>query len=384
MQNEELKENQTEQSFVNEEREEVDSIEMENEVLEEQPVVNDSDLSNLSKEDAVVTLIKKAKILVDEADEAYNHSKELLQKDLQEYEEAKSELKENVVQLNNELLQLLNYQQNQIEILEEQEEGLQYSEEMDALDTIEKSIEVLNKEEFVEAEAYNVVNKVPSLYVNEPSSGKFGGFIVGLLGGGATFAGMAYFASMQLGIKLDPSKAPNMDTCKPIFEFYSKLVGQSDPNIGMGLMGASALVVLSIIYSIKKSSKANKNLEIAKEQLALAESYATEKIEQKENLDKIDEHIQEATELFKLYNVILNEQKAKLNRIMYLEADKIQSGEFHEKSMQEIEDTRSMVNAFKEYIKTPLVDDNEKLSIEITKKLTNMKSTLDNLLARIY
>jgi hypothetical protein len=344
----------------------------------------DTDITKLSKADAVALLVKKAKILVDEADAKLNDCQATDRSDLQEYENAKADLKASVVEVNNEILKQLNSQEEQIEELEAQEEGEQYAQELNTLDNIEESIEVLKEEDFVEAAPYELKNSIAPMYVQEPSSGKFGGFIMGLIGGGATLAGMAYYASTKLGIQLDPSKVPTMETCKPIFDFYAKLVNQPNTEVGMGLMGGAALLVLWIIYGMKKSSKASKNLEFAKDQLHQSEAYALQKDESKDLLHDIDTHIKDAVDTFKLYTVMLNEQKAKLNRIMYVEADKLASGDFNDKSLQEIEDTRGLVESVKEYLATPLADENGRLSNGIISALATMKSSVNNLLSRLY
>jgi hypothetical protein len=382
MQNEELKENHTEQT---EEVETVEATETQEDLVEQNnQTSDDSDIANLSKSDAVVALVNKAKELVEDADNKLNESLTTLKNDLQEYEESKTQLKETVIEVNSELKQQIDYQQEHLEELEAQEDGTQFGDELEALQTVEDSIEVLKEEDFVEAQPYKVPSSSSHMYVQEPSSGKFGGFIMGLIGGGATLAGMAYFASTKLGIKLDPTKAPSMETCKPIFDFYAKLVNQNNTEVGMGLMGGTALLVLWLIYTIKKSSKSSKNIEFAKEQLKQAEAYALQKVEDITSIDKLDSHIKEATETFKLYDIILKEQKAKLNRIMYIESDKIASGDLHEKSLQEIDDTRSLIESFKSYIVTPLVNESEKLSDDIVNALSNMKSALDKLLSRLY
>jgi len=384
MQNEELKENQTEVDAVEEMQnismEEIkldskktveedledliqDDIVADEEEIEQQPSTDliDSDIANLSKSDAVALLVKKAKILVDEADAKLNDCQATVRNDLQEYENTKADLKASVVEVNNELLK----------------QGEQYAQELN-------SIEVLMEEDFIEAAPYELKNSIAPIYIQEPSSGKFGGFIMGLIGGGATLAGMAYFASTKLGIQLDPSKVPTMETCKPIFDFYAKLVNQPNTEVGMGLMGGTALLVLWMIYGMKKSSKASKNLEFVKDQLHQSEAYALQKQECKTVMDDMDAHIKNAVETFKLYTVMLNEQKAKLNRIMYVEADKLASGNFNDKSLQEIEDTRSLVESVKEYLATPLTDEDGRLSNGIISSLATMKSSVNNLLSRLY
>ena len=371
-----------------EEAVEENTTETEEDIIDEEPqeVQNtiDDDLAGLSNADAVTLLVKKAKILVDEANSKCDDVKQTLQNDLKDYEEAKADLKATVINVNNELMNHLGFQQEKIEELEAQEEGIQYAQEQEILDDIEESIEVLKQEDFQEAPAYEVKSDISPMYVQEPSSGGFGAFVMGLIGGAATFGGMAYFASTKLGIKLDPTKAPSMETCKPIFEYYTKLVQQTDPNIGMGLMGISALLVFTILYKMKKGSKAAKNLDFAKVQLSQAEEFVSQKEEAKNRLEEIDSHLKEAIDTFKLYGVILNEQNGKLARIMFVEADKIADGNFHDKSLQEMQDTQELIEKVKEYIATPLTNESGTLSHDIKKSLANLTAKVDSVLERLY
>ncbi|NPA59315.1 MAG: hypothetical protein GXO30_02450, partial [Epsilonproteobacteria bacterium] len=55
-----------------------------------------------------------------------------------------------------------------------------------------------------------------------------------------------------------------------------------------------------------------------------------------------------------------------------------------EKSIKEIEDTRSLVDSFKEYLATPMVDENGKLSANIKKIILTMKENVDKLINRLY
>jgi len=353
-----------------------ESTEADNEPLDE--------LSNLSKADQVEMLVQKAKIIVDEADTTLKDCQASVNIDLETYASIKETLKNTIVDINNDLLIQLEHTENQLEELEAQEEGEQYQEELQTLEDIEKNIDVLKTEDFEEAPLYEPKDTLTPMYVQEPSSGGFGAFITGLIGGGATLAGMAYFASTKLGIKLDPSKLPSMETCKPVFEYYAQLLKQSNPNIGMALMGGSAFLVFLILYKMKKSSKATKNLEFAKQQLQNAEEYVSNKTECKMTMDAIDNHIKEHIDTFKLCDVILKEQQAKLNRIIYIEADNIQNGNLHDKSIKEIEDTREIIECVKEDLSTPLTDEDNRLSQDSLNALQALKDKLDKIISRLY
>ena len=342
------------------------------------------DLSNLNNTDAVNLLVQKAKKLVNQVNGQYGNIKQTLQNDINEYEDAKSNLKDIVLSINTELINHLSYQQEQLDELEAQEDGIQYAQEQEELDDIQQSVEILKEDDFQDTPAYEITDNISSMYIQEPSSGGFGAFVMGLIGGGATLASMAYFASTQLGIKLDPSKLPSMETCKPIFEYYTKLVQQSEPTIGMGLMGVSALLVFTIIYKIKKGSRTTKNLEFAKSQLLEAEDFVVQTEYIKSKFEEVDNHLKSAIDIFKLYGVILNEQNGKLARIMFVESDKITDGDFHDKSIKEIQDTQELISEVKKYMATPLSDEDGYLSQEIKQSLSNLKAKVDDVLKRFY
>jgi len=314
----------------------------------------DEHLGNLSKQDATVLLIKKAKHIVHDAETQMESCKLLLSDDLKEFEDAKASLKK---------------------------AGMDESEALlDALGYIKDDEEQEPEEEIVVFEAKE---EVPPVYIRDVSSGKFTGFLLALIFGLATLLGLVYAATEKLGIPLDLSKVPTAETYNSVLSWFSSLVGMHDPMVGGAMLAVVVLLVMWIVYAIRVSIRASKNLEFAKEQLKRAEEYASLKGTCKDEMDKVDAHIKDAIETMKTYEVILHEQKGKLKRIQHIEQNGEETPEYHEKSLKEMEDTHDLIKTIKDFLNTPMSEDG-KLSGKNTLFLYRAKNRLEKMIDRLY
>ena len=312
----------------------------------------------LKKHDQAKELVEKAKVIVKEAEEQLEECKLLLASDLKEYENAKNQLKEKGMHACETLLGELDY------VSEEKEE-----------DTDDEDVVVFEPKEEVEP-----------IYIHDVSSGRFTGFLMALIGGVATFAGMAYFATKQLGVTLDIAKVPTLDSVKPIFSYYGTLLGMPD-NMSMGasLVALVVLLVMWIIYAIRVSIKGGANLHHATEQLAHAEEYTVQKSNCKDEMDKVDAYIHDSIKTLKTYQIIFNEQKGKLERIIHLESNQEEGeeAEYHHKSMLEMKDTRELIDAVKDFMAIPMSEEG-KLSGKSSLFLHRAKSRIQKTIDRLY
>jgi hypothetical protein len=310
-------------------------------------------IDKLKKHDAAVLLIKKTKHMVDDTEKQLDACKLLLQEDLKSYEEAKASLKEHALEESEALLEELGY---------DKEEDL--FEETDVV--------------------FEAKEEVPPFYVKDVSSGKFSSFLLALIAGILTFAGMVYLAAQKVGVPLDVSKVPSNETATKVIGWYATLFG-AKPDLFLG--GAFVLVVIlfvmGLIYGIRVASHANRNLTFAKQQLEEAQEYAKHKGSCKEEMDKVDAHMNDAIKVLKTYEVVLQEQNGKLKRILHIEGVKELPSEYHEKSQREIEDTNMLINAIKNFTGTPMSEEG-KLSGKSTMFLHSAKSKLQKFLDRHY
>ena len=342
---------------INKNKENVEVSENKNENITVNEHAN-TDVDTLKKKEKkhqhAVRLIEQARQIVKDAHEQTEACKLLLVGDLKEYEAAKRSLRAGGYDACSSLLEQLGYANQNDE-------------------PIEENIVVFEPKE-----------EISPLALKNVSSGKFTGLIVSLFGGVVTFAGLTYFATEKLGITLDITKVPSAETLEKIATWFSTAVGL-EPNvyIGAGIVGVASLAVMVVIYMIRVGLKGHKNLYLATKQLSEAERYTEEKGNCKAEMDKVDAHMKETVSLLKMYEVLFNEQKGKLERILHIEGSKEKSSDYHEKSFLEIRDTKELLRTIKNFISTPMSQEG-KLSEKSVQLLQNAKTQMDKVLERLY
>jgi len=337
-------------------KEEVDETKEEiSEEVEEVEEDLNSQIKKMKKDDASKLLVKKAKIIVKDAEGQLEKCKLLLSDDLKEYDKAVQELKANGMDASEELLTQLSYVSDE--------------------DEAEKN---KNIEDVV---VFEPKDDVAPINIKDVSSGKFTGFIIALLGGVVTFGGMAFVASEKLGKTIDLSQ---LSTMEPIYSWYSRLIGlKGDMFYGRLFMILAALLVVWLIYKIRVSMKASKNLNHATAQLEAAEEYTAQKGSCKDEMDKVDAHIHDTIATLKTYQVLFNEQKGKLQRILHIEGEKEELTEYHEKSVSEMRETQGLINSVKSLMATSMSEEG-KLSAKSTLFLHSAKNKMQKAIDRLY
>ena len=344
-------------NVVEEEAEEsVDAIENAEEVSEEVPEADlDSQLKNLKKNAAAELLVKKAKIIVDDAENQLDQCKLLLSNDLKDYDIAKQALKDNGMDASENLLAVLGY-----EAEEEESEVIE--------DTV----------------VFEPKKALAPIVIQDVSSGAFTGFILALIAGFITIVGMVYVATEKIGMTLNISNVPTPESLAPVLKWYGTLVGiTANQTVGMIVIALAALLVMWIVYKIRVSIKAGSNVHMAKAQLVAAEEYSVQKGTCKEEMDKVDVYIHEAIETLTMFQVILNEQKGKLERIKHFEDEKIETSDFHHKSTLEMKDTQELITVIKDFMSVPMSEEG-KLSGKSSLFLHRAKSKIQKVIERLY
>jgi len=300
-------------------------------------------------------LVTEAKQMVEEADKQAHACKLLLVDDLQEYEEAKSALKKGGFDACVTLLENLGYENK---IHQEQ---------------VTQKVAVFEpKEELLPIQLKNV------------SSGKFTGLMLSLFAGTVTAVGLVYLATEKLGITLDLSKVPSLDVRESVLSWFSTAVGlESNVMLGAGILGLSTLSVMALVYALRVGLKGSKNLHFAVKQFVEAELYTEKKADCKAEMDKVDAHMKETVSTLKMYEVLLNEQKGKLERILHIEGAKSKSTEYHEKSYAEIRETKALIREMVNFMALSMSKEG-RLSAESVDALAKAKKQIDRMLERLY
>jgi hypothetical protein len=309
--------------------------------------------ANMKKHIKAKHLVEKAKKIVNESNKRIEACKLLLESNLNEYGNAKSELEKGGLDACVLLLNQLGYKTEE--------------------DEVEKTTTVFEPKE-----------EVKPIVLKDVSSGKFSGFIYALFGGVATAIGMVYLATEKLEMTLNVTKVPSEDVMQSILAWFSTIIGmQENVAVGASVLGAVVLVVMILIYVIRVSLKGRSNLHFAVKQFVEAELYTEQKSNCKQETDKIDTHIKDAIDTMKTYEVLLNEQKGKLQRILYIEGSKEKSAGYHDKSFLEIRETKDLIHTINDFMNISMSDEG-KLSAKSVLYLQNAKDQIDKTLQRFY
>ena len=299
-------------------------------------------------------LVEKARGIVKEAEDQNAACKLLLVSDLKEYEEAKISLRDGGLDACNYLLEKLGYQNK------------------------------LNEDQEKSAVVFEPKDDLEPIALKDISSGRFTGFIYSLIGGALTAVGLVYLATEKLGMTLYLDKIPAKEDSTNILSWFSTAAGlESNVYVGVGILGLSTLAVMALIYAIRVGIKGSSNLNFAVKQLVEAEVYTEHKGDCKIEMDKVDAHIKDTIETLKTYEVLFNEQKGKLERILHIEGEKLKSTDYHEKSFAEIRETKELIRTIKEFMATPMSEEG-KLSEQSEEALKNTKIQMDKMLKRFY
>jgi len=320
-------------------------------------------IANLKKHDAAVLLITKTRHIVSDTEKQLDACKLLLQDDLKSYEEAKDSLKRHALDESETLLEELGFSETTQEDFAQEHEA----------ETVEESTVVFEAKE-----------EVPPFEVQDVSSGKFTSFLLALIGGFVSFAALVFVATEKVGVTLDVTKVPDYETASQVLGWYATLFGgKPDLFLGGGFVAVVTLLVMALIYGLRVSSRAKRNLDFAKRQLEEAQEYAKLKGNCKEQMDRVDAHMNDAIKVLKTYEVVLQEQNGKLKRILHIEGVQERSDDYHEKSLIEMQDTDMLIRAIKNFIATPMSEEG-KLSGKSTMFLHSAKSKLQKFLDRHY
>lgn len=290
-------------------------------------------------------LVRKSKKIAEEANKRIEACRLLLETGLRAYEEARSALHQGGFDECVSLVKKLGYKK--------------------------KNDEEAKAEIVLETKA-----ALKPMVVKDISSGTFSGLLYALVGGIATAIGMVYLATEKLEMTLNVAKVPSEDVTQSILAWFSTIIGMNeDVAIGAGVLGIIVLLVMILIYVIRVRMKTRSNLHFAVKQFVEAELYAEQKTNCKEEMEKIDAHIQDAIGTLKAYQVLFNEQKGKLQRILYFEGEKGKAQPYYHKSLSEINDTKELISIISDLIYTPIVED-EQLSDKSILSLQNAKDKI--------
>ena len=226
-------------------------------------------------------------------------------------------------------------------------------------------------------------NEEELLSVKEPSKGKFKGFFWGALASVATFAGLeAYGAKMaNLGLSLPTfMKKENLDA---IASKYLDLLSIKAPAIaGYALEAVASLLVGFIVYKLIVITKKLKNKKYVEEKKQESQEYKKRLSQAKTELINLVDHINNVKSVTAKYDIILQEQNAKINRMLFIEEPE-DIHALHSKSKSEVEKTILILDEFVKLMDTP-ISKNDSVNPESIKNLKSANVVINEVIKGLY
>lgn len=324
-----------------------------NDRIDDEIIIEEEAPKNLgTKNEQAKELMKNSAQLISEADSEVAVTKESVSENVSKFDNAKSNLLNSTITQSQVLLEKASFDYANIE----QEEPFEIS-----LGTTDENIRVSNV-----------------------SSGAFSAFIMALLSIVTVAGAWIYFASQKVGVALTPELINSQADQTSIFKWIGGITGaEVDPTFGMGIVGITALLTGWIIYKIRVSSKENRNLRVATETFEKSNAYVENQKEAKTEMEQIDSHIIESIPVIEDYKVLLDEQNAKLQRILHIEGIKEDSSEYHSSSIDSMKETDLLMERVEALVITPITKDG-KLNDDSITALAEAKSVSDYFVSKIY
>jgi len=297
--------------------------------------------------------VEKAKNIIQHTEAQAHECKLLLISDLKEYDNAKNSLKNGGLETCMKLLERVGVKTNVVD------------------------------EDASEHVVFEPKEDIAPMAIKNVSSGKFTGMVYGLLAGAVTAVGLVYIATEKLGITLDITKVPSTEKTQNLMTSLSAFLGMESYTMGVTLFVSTVALVSVLTYIIRIVLKGNSNLHFAVKQFAEAEIYSDIKEDCKIEMDKVDAHMKSSIDTLKIYEVLFNEQKGKLERILHIEGEKLKSTEYHEKSYLEIRETKELIETINYFMGMPMSEEG-RLSQKSVLLLERSKIKIKKILERLY
>jgi len=279
----------------------------------------------LSKNDEAKALMKSAEMIVSKADKDVKDVEDVVAEHVSEFKANKKVLSDSLLVETKSLLEKANYEYN-------------------------------NDDESSEPFELSLGSTKEKMNIKNINSGRFSGLILAILGMLATVAAWMFFAIQKTGSVVGLDKVPEQSTLDTIFTWIGGGMTGSTGNalFGMITVALSTLFVGFLIYKMRVGMKESKNYKVANKAFESSHVYVEEQKESASEMERIDKHIVVATPLIESYAVILEEQNAKLKRILHVEGSLEDMSEYHPNSKHVIEETSNIMKRAERFVNAPV------------------------------
>jgi len=381
-----------------------DKIEKLDEKLEQKEVLVEDNKKDLSQNDDV------AKKSIDSLEEAKEEIKEVIKEEVaSEVENVdnketvkelnlnqdslssnnKDELKAKVDEIKQDAQAIYNEYTTYTDKFEESSAELATQENEILQKSVNKTMELLKELGIDKSDIKDAINEVKLdnkeelLRVKYPSKGRFKGFILGILASGATLLGLGAYGAKLSDLPLSLSTFMQKSNLDTIVSKYLAMANLDKPALyGYIGVGALSLLVGFIVYKIVTFMQKLKNERYVNSLDTTREEYKNRLKNKIEDLKELLEHLDKIKLVNQKYDVILQEQNAKINRMIFIEKP-TSLEELHNKSKQEVEKTILILDELVKLMNTPVSKD-DKINPESVTNLENASNVIEDFIKKLY
>jgi hypothetical protein len=226
-------------------------------------------------------------------------------------------------------------------------------------------------------------NKEELLEVKEPSKGRGKGFFYGLIASVASLAGAALYGAKLSNLPLVASTFMQKSNLDTIASNYLKLANLDKPPLyGYIGIGAGALLIGFIVYKLTTFMQKLKNVKYVNSLEENSKEYSSKLQLKIEDIKELLEQLDKIKLVNKKYDVILQEQNAKINRMLFIEQPK-EINDLHKTSKLEVEKTMLILDELIKLMDTPVSKDDVLNPSSVT-NLNSANSVINEVIKKLY
>ena len=226
-------------------------------------------------------------------------------------------------------------------------------------------------------------NQEELLKIQEPPSGKFKGFMLGLFVALITITALFAYGAYLAKLPLKPPTLLQKSNLDLISQKFVELTHLQIPSWGgYVLVALIALIVWFLVYKLIVLLTGLKNQKYISKKEQESQEYKLNLQRKKQNLIDLIEHIDKVMSVNKKYDIILQEQNAKLNRIIFIEEPK-ELNDLHPKSKSEVDKTILLIDELVKLMDTP-VSINDKLNPHSVDALKSANVIINEVIKGLY
>ena len=247
-----------------------------------------------------------------------------------------------------------------------------------------KELNVPNLEDEVAAiDEIKIENKEQELKVKYPSKGTFKGLVFGALATAAGAVGAFFIGEKLANIPFNIKDILQKSSWDTVASKYAELINLKQmPISGYVAVAVASLILGFIVYKIVTWLQKLSNVKYVNSLEKNLDEYA-QNIEEKTHKTKdLIEHVDNIKLVMQKYDIILQEQNAKLKRMLFIEQP--ESVESLQKASQlEVEKSVLILDELLKLMNTPVNDDIE-IREESKERLQNANSVINEVIKKLY